>query len=133
MMVWVGVGGGAWGRDRGRGLGMGRECGRGCGRGRGHGHTVTRGRCRGRVGTTLPSDPNQQILEAVWKREESNALVHDFCGNAPGPSRSVSSTETAMEAFCKYFTDEVWDLLVVETNRFAARCKQTPTTSGVRS
>ena len=59
--------------------------------------------------------------------------MHDFCGNAPGPSRSVSSTETAKEACCRYFTDEVWDLLVVETNRFAARCTQTPTTTGVRA
>ena len=68
------------------------------GRGRG-GHGGTSG--------TAPSDPNQRILEAVWGRKDSSALVHDFCGNTPGPSRSVSSNETAKEAFCRFFTDDV--------------------------
>ena len=29
-----------------------------------------------------------------------------------------------MDLFCRFFTDEVWDLLVAETNRYAARCRQ---------
>ena len=42
----------------------------------------------------------------------------------PGPSSPVDDSASAVDLFCRFFTDEVWDLLVAETNRYAARCRQ---------
>ena len=38
----------------------------------------------------------------------------------PGPTTPVDSSMSAVDLFCRFFTDEVWDLIVFETNRFAA-------------
>ena len=72
---------------------------------------------RGRVAVVLA------VLVAVWKEEEPRSLVHVFTGDEPGPRSSISSSETAKEAFCRFLTDDVWDLMVCETNHYAARCR----------
>jgi len=46
-----------------------------------------------------------------------------FKGAMPGPS-PVNDSASAVDLFCRFFTDEVWDLLVAETNRYAAMCRQ---------
>ena len=52
------------------------------------------------------------------QKEESTALRTTF-KIAPGPV-SVRSCESPLQLFCHYLTDEVWDLLVTETNRYAS-------------
>ena len=83
---------------RGRGAGR-RPRGRGgkCVQGRGHG-------------------AGDEIDMIKWKKEESNALYYNY-HNTPGPT---GSDVTAIELFSRFFTAEVWDLLVQETNRYAS-------------
>ena len=37
----------------------------------------------------------------------------------PGSPLSFTDNTTPLDIFCHFFTDEVWDLLVTETNRYA--------------
>ena len=94
-------------RGRGAAHGRGAARGRGTARGRGRGH----GRGRGR-GTTTANPLG------TWKKEEPTSLSFNY-PHTPGPRVHLGSTLTPSQLFCKYFTDEVWDLLVTETNRYA--------------
>ena len=87
--------------------------GRGSARGRGaaHGRGTARGHGRGR-GTTTANPLG------TWKKEEPTSLSFNY-PHTPGPRVHLGSTLTPSQLFCKYFTDEVWDLLVTETNRYA--------------
>ena len=87
------------------------SCG-GCGATRGHG-VVTSGHGRGRDQNPL----------GQWKKEEPSSLCFNY-GLTPGPRIHLRNNITPLELFCKYFTDEVWDLLVTETNRSA--CSRFP-------
>ena len=66
---------------------------------------------------------SQHVLAVPCKREESSALNYLFdCANA-GPSTPVDSSMSEMDVFCRIYTNEVWDLLTTETNRYAARLR----------
>ena len=52
------------------------------------------------------------------KKEEPSSLCFNY-GLTPGPQIHFRNNITPLELFCKYFLDEVWDLLVTETNRYA--------------
>ena len=93
------------GATRGRGT----TCGHGTTRGYG---VVTGGCGRGRDQNPL----------GQWKKEEPSSLCFNY-GLTPGPRIHLHNI-TPLELFCKYFTDEVWDLLVTETNRYA--CSRFP-------
>ena len=99
-------------RTRGRGRARGRGGVRGAG-GRGRGATSMRGTG---CGAGLSSGGIDMIN---WKKDESNALNYNY-NKTPGPTTTASSNVTPLELFSRFFTDEVWDLLVQETNRYAS-------------
>jgi len=112
---------GIGGIGRGKGIGIGGagrpRTGRGNGGGRASVHVVFG-----------PCTYHQCILQGSWEKKESDTAVFCFKGVMPGPP--VDDSASAVDLFCRCFTDEVWDLLVAETNRYAARCRQqkyTPT------
>ena len=117
------------GRGRGCGTGRGRARGRGGGRGRGRGRG--RGCDRGRGTSAVPGTPNTanssgegclDSLSGVWNRVEPVRTVFDY-SLTPGPTSSEVTSGAnlkAVDLFNRFFTDDVWDLLVEETNRFAA-------------
>ena len=56
-----------------------------------------------------------------WKKENSNPLILNYSG-VPGPTGNVLSTSSSLiDAFYIFFTVQVWDLLVTETNTYGAR------------
>ena len=63
----------------------------------------------------------------AWKRIEPSSICHVYT-DTPGPtSILVTSESTPLQIFPRFFTDEVWELLVLETNRFAGSvCGTTP-------
>ena len=65
-----------------------------------------------------------QILQGEWKKEEGSTSVYRFTGPPPGPATPVNRGMSAIELHSRFFTDEVWDLLVVETNCYAAGRKE---------
>ena len=53
-----------------------------------------------------------------WVRAESSAFCYNYeC--SPGPTSAFDTNSTVLDVFSKFFTDEVWDLLVTETNHYA--------------
>ena len=64
------------------------------------------------------------ILTGPWLKRESEGFPWLYSGPTPGPSQPVDTSMFASELFARYFTDEVWQLIVDETNRFAASCRQ---------
>ncbi len=58
------------------------------------------------------------------EKEESNALTFPFTGNDPGPSVPVDNSVSVFDLFGRFFTDEVWDLITVEINRYASQQQQ---------
>ena len=96
------------GRGRGRG---GRGCGRGDG-GRGHGPGSGR--------AAVSSGPSG--LDTVtdnWQKQEPSSCTYPYI-NTPGPTLPIPPGTTELDLFYRYFTPEVWNLLVTETNRYAA-------------
>ena len=91
--------------------------GRGTGRGRGG----SRGRGSGATDDRL-TDREREVLKGKWLRQENVFSQHPFNGPTPGPT-SPSSGVSAGDCFGRFFTDEVWDLLVTETNRYANQCR----------
>ena len=51
-----------------------------------------------------------------WVRTESSAFCYNY-ERSPGPAFDTNST--ALDVFSRLFTDEVWELLVTETNHYA--------------
>ncbi len=111
-------------RQRGRGRGQrtsrgGGNRGRGRGRGRGaHGVGVPR---QGRKQKEFigPLSLEDSILEGKWEKKESDCIVFSFSGPSPGPTLPVDSSTTDLMLFLRFFSYEVFNLIVVETNRFA--------------
>ena len=117
--------------DRGRGRrgrGRGRR-GRGRGRGGRHGRLSTaRGRRQSGIrgsssqGASHLSAGTKAVLQeigSVWKKEEPTSYTLPY-SKTPGPtSPNVTPLSTTGDLFCRYFTDQVWDLVMVETNRYA--------------
>ena len=97
--------------SRGRGARGRGVCGAGCARGS--------TRAGGRM-----TERQKKVLLGDWKREESSALYFPFAGPQPGPVTAVTDDAAPLEVFERYFTSEVWDLIVDETNRYAATCRE---------
>ena len=100
------------------GVTAGRGATRGC---RTHGRRTTHGRgtTRGHgVVTGAHGRSRDQNPLGQWKKEELSSLCFNY-GLTPGPRIHFRNKITPLELFCKYFTDEVWDLLVTETNCYA--------------
>ena len=121
------------------------------GRGRGHRgsnrHGRSRGasssRCRGRGALSSHSrgassshghrseaaTSEYSALEPVdenWVKLEPNSYCYQYT-KTPGPTLPFTDDTTALDIFSRYFTHEVWDLLVTETNRYAqANLSHTP-------
>ena len=77
------------------------------------------------------TDRQREILVNGWKQQENVFTRYPFQGATPGPT-TPSSGESASACFNRFFTDEVWDLLVEETNRFAAQVRATLTSPSSR-
>ncbi len=87
----------------------------GASRRRGHSRRGTgRGRSRGRS----HGDENDRIDVSKWKKEESEAVSYPYTMTA-GPTMRLDSDVTPGELFSTFFADDVWDLIVQETNRYA--------------
>ena len=71
-----------------------------------------------------PLTEEQTILNGPWQKRESEGFAWRYIGPEPGPSQPVDISMSAYELFSRYFTDEVWRLIVAETQRYAARCRQ---------
>ena len=55
----------------------------------------------------------------MWKKEEPTSYTLPY-SKTPGPtSPNVTPLSTTGDLFCRFFTDQVWDLVMVETNRYA--------------
>ena len=63
---------------------------------------------------------SQHVLAGPCRREESTDLNYSFDGANAGPSTPVDSSMSEMVIFCRFYTNEVWDLLTTDTNRYAA-------------
>ena len=71
---------------------------------------------------TGPSDSSTGMdpFGDIWVRQEPSCTCFSY-SKTPGPaSASVLSESSPLQPFSPFFTDEVFDMLVVETNRFAA-------------
>ena len=51
-------------------------------------------------------------------------MNYRFRGGEPGPTFPVDSSMSTLDFFSRFFTDEVWELIVTHTNRYAARLRQ---------
>ena len=83
------------------------------------------GRARGRTGAGGSiTERQKKVLLGDWKCEGSDALYFPFAGPQPGPVTAVTDDTAPHEVFERYFISEVWDLIVDETNRYAATCRE---------
>ena len=77
-----------------------------------------------------PASGSIDIVGGRWKkRAETTAVAHVYSATPGVTSSSISAASSAIELFDRFFTPEVWDLLVTETNRYAGL---RPQTSGSR-
>ena len=95
---------------RGRGRGRGRGCAQGGHRGRGRGRAK-----RGRRGPPQPADP-----PIVWSENYNPPQDRVFTEPSPRPTQRYPNGVNTSEGvfFDAMFTDDMWDLLVTETNRY---------------
>ena len=61
-------------------------------------------------------------LEVTWKKVEPNYTKYNFTGTT-GPTKPRVATDKIKDFFFLFFADEVWDLMVTETNRYASQCR----------
>ena len=80
-----------------------------------------RGKGRANVDDGL-SERERNILVNGWKKQENVYTNFPFNGATPDPT-TPSAGVSASDCFGRFFTDEVWDLLVEETNRYAAQVR----------
>ena len=59
------------------------------------------------------------ILCQKWHKREPDSTVFPFAGPQPGPRVPVTRTTTASQLFDRFFTAEVWALIIEESNRHA--------------
>ena len=109
------------GHSCGRGFGGHRSSGggRGCGRsrGRGHGRGCHKGRCRGQ-GKSKANSSNSDV-DLQWTDQASDVTIQPFA-SVPGPT--VTLPHSPLQIFLLFFTRAIVDLIVLETNRYAAQC-----------
>ena len=79
----------------------------------------------------LVTEREREILVDGWKKQANVYTKFPFAGPIPGPTLP-STDESASACFSRFFTDEVWELLVVETNRFAAQFRASQSASRPR-
>ncbi|XP_065915189.1 chimeric ERCC6-PGBD3 protein-like [Dysidea avara] len=106
------------GRGRGRERSRSRTISLGGGRGRGRG----RGRGAGRGHGTIPGDGRAAgvtFLPGEWENIEPTHTKFSY-SPTPGPNVRFPPNTRPVDLFYLYFTDDVWDLLVTETNSYAA-------------
>ena len=108
------------GRARSRSRGMG-------GRRGGHASLSAAGSSALALGLSSVRSTGVDVLVGAWKRIVPSSLCHVYT-ETPGPTSAlVTSESTPLQIFSRFFTDEVWELLVLETNCFAASvCGTTP-------
>ena len=82
-------------------------------RGRGTGRSA---RCDDGQGKGCPSKGVEEAGQLFTKIP--------FVGSTPGPT-TTSTRESARACFNRFYTDEVWDLLVTETNLYAEQSRRT--------
>ena len=102
-----------------RGHGFRRRGIRGRGRGR---YTSSRMGSRPIKVATRPTVKNE--LDGPWEKKESNALMFPFTGGDPGPCIPIDSSMSASDLFGRLFTEKVWELITVETNRYVSKQRQ---------
>ena len=130
------------GNGRGNGRGSGRGSSRGSGRGRGRGEDDGEGSGsarggrggRGRlpkpsppprpgdqdfIGPLTPTEMRQRFLGSEWRVLDSDSIRFPYSGGLVGPTVPLNNTVTPLDCFSMFFTLEVWELLVTETNRYA--------------
>ena len=96
----------------GRGSNTGRGSSvRGGAIGRGKGWGSTTGRAGHASQLEKVSDP--------WVRRESNAFCFNYTHTSGPTSTSLDSDSFFLDYIARLFTEEVWMLLVTETNRYA--------------
>lgn len=98
-----------------------RQAGRGRGRGRGRG--ARRGARSGPARRRQdPAEPNID-----WSDQYSPVQIPDFGEPHPGPTRRFPNVNTARERdfFDLLFTNDIWEILVQETNRYYDQQKAT--------
>lgn len=121
-------------RGRGRARGRSRACGRGCacsGRGRASGgvcrgcargsQSRARGQRRNVRSSTGRADDREgglPVIDGTWDKNEPTAMRYEY-NRTSGPTSHIDRNSSPAQLFCRYFTDEVWELLVEETNRYA--------------
>ena len=71
------------------------------------------------------------MLVEGWKKQENQFEDYQFRSGTPGPT-TPSAGESAGACFNRFFTDEVWDLLMQETNRFAGQVRASVTSPTFR-
>ena len=69
------------------------------------------------------TERERKVLKGQWQKIENEYTSFPFTGPTPGPA-SPSGGLSASACFSRFITDDVWDLLVQETNRYAASCRQ---------
>lgn len=105
------------GRGRGRGGRGGHAAGVGVAGGVGAGVAGVVG--AGGAGIVL------RTVDGPWVKENPTGFSFSY-RKTPGPtSPSVTSASTATDLFARFFSQDVWDLLVEETNRYAATVVET--------
>jgi len=63
-----------------------------------------------------------EIGSIAWKNEEPQSYTQEYT-QTPGPtSLDVTGDSTPLELFCRFFSEDVWDLMKEETNRYANVC-----------
>ena len=83
--------------------------------------SISGGTGSGRSRSTQASGSRLSQVTGPWKKENSNPLILNYSG-VPGPTGNVLSTSSSLiDAFYIFFTVQVWDLLVTETNTYGAR------------
>jgi len=103
--------------SRGRGRGCSRTRGPSLGRrgGRGRGHATGRGH------GTIPGNGRAAgipFLPVEWENVEPTYTKFTY-SPIPGPNVWFPDNTRPLDLFLMHFTDQVWNLLVTETNRYA--------------
>ena len=126
------------GSSRGRGRGRGNERGRGKGLGSGRGRSISgsgrgrvsdrrrgsgRGRGSGRRQSMSKEErerERQRLLEAKWKPADHEPNIPDFTAT-PGIQVELPDEPSEVDFVNLFFTNDVFDLLVTQTNLYASQ------------
>ena len=70
----------------------------------------------------MPSDHSgDESEEERWEKKEASSLVYPYrCAGGPTTPIATLQNDTPLDVFCRFFTDDVWQLIVDKTNRYAS-------------